>query len=90
MYDARSRRNGACKLLVSLVDRRNDVRSICSTVTFSSKVEGDFSILRVAREEELQESIDVLSCDRTCVDLGAIGAIRVADVDRLVQEAMGI
>ena len=62
------------------------MQHIRSAVTLGRKVEGKVGVLRVTRKEELEEGIHVLASDGTCVNLGSVRAVRVADVDGLVEE----
>jgi hypothetical protein len=49
-------------------------------------VNGLLGVFREARQEELEEGVDILARDRASVNSGTVVGIRKADVDGLVEE----
>ena len=50
----------------------SDVGRICTAITFCCDMEGCISVLGITLEEELEERIYVLCCDRACIDSGTV------------------
>jgi hypothetical protein len=59
---------------------------IGSGITLSADVEGLLRVLGEAREEQLEEGVDVLAGNRAVVHGGAVFGVGEANVDRLVKE----
>ena len=74
------------EFLVLLVEDGGGVRSVRSSITFRSHMEGGLGVFWETREEQLEESVYVFPGRGAAVDLGAIIGVRVSDVDRLVEE----
>lgn len=74
------------QLLVLVVDDITDVGDVSTGVRLARDVERQLRVLVEALEKELEESVDVLSCDWRVVDVVAIIRIGVADIYRLVEE----
>ena len=62
------------------------IGSICSAVTFCSHVQGRIGVFCEASEEQLEESIHVLSSCGASVDRGTVIRVGISDVDELVEE----
>ena len=83
---SQTRDRGQGKLLVLPVKNCSSVRSIRSTITFRSHMEGSLGVSWETREEQLEEGIHILSGCGATVDLGTVIRVRVPDVDRLVEK----
>ena len=77
-------RTGQGKLLVLLVNDRGNVRGIGPTVALRGEMEREVRVFGVTRKEQFKESVDILTCDRACVDSGPVRRVRIPNVDGLV------
>ena len=54
------------------MDNASDVGRICTAIALCCDMERCISVLGITLEEELEERIYVLGCDRACIDSGAV------------------
>lgn len=77
---------GSCEYDQQLVVKVHGGTCISSCITLSTDVEGLLGVLGEAREEQLEEGVDVLASDGAVVHGGAVFGVGEADVYRLVEE----
>ena len=54
------------------MDDVGKVWSVSAAITLGSQMERCISVLGITLEEELEERIYVLGCDRACIDSGTV------------------
>ena len=62
------------------------IGGVRSAVTLCGHMEGSLGVSWETREEQLEESVYVLSSCGATVDLGAVIGVGISDIDRLVEK----